>query len=190
MSKNTIIERCKAECAEEIQACLQAIEQYQELLADYTKRSLLPGDAKRLLGHLSEQQLSDNSPASLESHAEAIARVQAIVDSPTIQFNAKRCVEAAFANLRAPVLKVEEAAVASIQKQLAELIEAERAFAAGYGLPHFKTPVTDVAASLLASMRNHSFSADREKVTGNTMLTPLSRLDLGGLQMLIPAQTG
>jgi hypothetical protein len=182
--KETIIERCKADCAEQIQSCLLAVGQYRELLAQYTKRALLPGEAERLLVHLREQPLSDNSPAALESHAEIIARVQAIVDSPTIQFNAKRCADAAFLKLAAPLLKLEEAAAASLEKQLAELVEAECNFAAGYGLPHFNTPITEAVKSLLAGIRNHSFAAGTEKVTGNPILNPVSRLALGGLQVL------
>jgi hypothetical protein len=140
--KQTIINRCKADCSEKIQSCLLAVGQYQELLDQYTKRALLPGDAERLLVHLREQPLNDTSPSALEARAEGIARVQAIADSPTIQFNAKRCVDAAFTKLEAPLLELEAAAAKSLEKQLAELVEAERTFAAGYGLPHFNTPIT------------------------------------------------
>jgi hypothetical protein len=182
--KQTIVERCRAECAQQIQSVVLAHKEYQELIGQYAKRALFPGDAERLLAHLREQPLSDNSPAGIEAHAETLGRLQAICSNPTLQTDALRAANSAFEKLKAPVLALEESAAASLGKQLAEIVEAERTFQAGYGLPYFETPVSRAVAALLAGIRNHSFAADREKITGNPVLNPMSRFDLGGLQML------
>jgi hypothetical protein len=43
---------------------------------------------------------------------------------------------------------------------------------------------------LLASIRKHSFAVGTGKVTGNPILEPVSRLDLGGLKVLFSDETG
>jgi hypothetical protein len=188
--QKTIVERLKAECAEEIQSLSRAVGNYQELVAEYGRRALLPGNAQRLVAHLREHMPSDNSPAALEAHAAIIAKAQAIVDSPTLQFNAKRAVDAAFTQLEGPVLKLEAAATASLNKILAEMFAAETSFAAGYELPHFDTPITESVKSLLAEVRRHSFADTRKTITGSPIIFPVSRLDLGGLQMLFVGGAG
>jgi hypothetical protein len=84
------------------------------------------------------------------------------------------------------MVALEDAAAASLDRQITELVAAERAFFAGYGLPPEPTAVSRLAASLKEGIHNYSFANGKAQVTGmgGGAGNYVPRLDISSLRML------
>src|ERR1035437_3569196 len=65
----TIWTRVRSESAAEIADCSVALKEHRSLVEEYTRRSLLPGQAEAMLKKLSEESLQDPTAERLEAHA-------------------------------------------------------------------------------------------------------------------------
>jgi hypothetical protein len=184
--KESIWARVRSECSAEIHACLLAIKEHRDLIEEYTRRSLLPGQAEALLKKLSDDPLQDPTAERLEAHALILSKLRAVKENTTVQLNAKRAANIKFMEAEPAMVALEAAATASLDRQTAELVEAERVFFAGYGLPPEPTAVSRLAASLKEAIHNHSFTNGKAQVTGmgGGAGNYVPRLDISSLRML------
>ena len=184
--KESIWARVRSDCSAEIHACLLAIKEHQDLISQFTERSLLPGQADAMILKLSGDHLRDPSADRLVAHARILADLKAIAGSATVQHNARRAVNGKFLEAEPAMVALEKAVAESLDRQTAELVEAERVFFAGYGLPQEPTGVSRLAASLKEGIHNHSFTNGKAQVTGmgGGAGNYVPRLDISSLRML------
>ena len=188
--KESIWARVRSECAAEIDACSVAIKKHRELLDEYTRRSMMPGQAGAMVKHLSEKALENPNPEMLQAHANILAGLQAIAQNPSVQFEACRAVNKLYIAVEGPVLALVQAATDSLDKQIAELVEIERVFLAGYGFPHEASAISRLAVSLKASINSASFNHGMETILGHPTSDYAPQLNLGSLGILLEGQTG
>ena len=180
-----IWQRVRSEAAEQIRACTIAIEEHRKLFDELTRRGLLPGAAKLLLQHFSEQPISDSSPAGLESRAEILAKLRVIEQSPVLQFEACRSVNAVYLQAETAVIALVQAATKSLDTQIAELIEVERSFLSGFGCPHEATGISRLAVSLKAGINAESFNRGKEAILGHPRSDYAPQLTIANLRELL-----
>src|ERR1035437_9784124 len=156
--KESIWTRVRSECAAEITACYVALMEHGSLVEEYERLGLLPGVAAALLKKLSEEPLNDATPDRLEAHALILSKLRSIADSPSVQFNARRVLNAKFLAAGPAILAMENAVAMSLDRQTAELVEAERTWFAQYGLPQEPTAVSRLAAALKNGIHNYPFT--------------------------------
>jgi hypothetical protein len=187
----TIWTRVRSESAAEIADCSVALKEHRSLVEEYTRRSLLPGQAEAMLKKLSEESLQDPTAERLEAHALILSKLRAIAENLTVQGNARRAVNAKFMEAEPAILAMEKAVAASLDRQTAELVEAERAFFAGYGLPQEQTAVSRLAVSLKESIHNHSFTNGKSQIMGmgGGASDWVPRFDISSLRMLFADET-
>ena len=178
--------RVRSECAAEIAACCVAIKEHRSLVEEYTRRSLLPSQAEAMLKKLSEEPLNDATPDRLEAHALILSKLRAIAENLTVQGNARRAVNAKFMEAEPAILAMEKAVATSLDRQTAELVEAERAWFEQWGLPYEPTAVSRLAASLKDGIHNHSFTNGKSQIMGmgGGASDWVPRFDISTLRML------
>ena len=181
--KESIWARVRSECSAEIAACSVAIKKHRELLDEYSRRSMMPGQAGAMVKHLSEKALENPNPEMLQAHANILAGLQAIAQNPSVQFEACRAVNKLYIAVEGPVLALVQAATDSLDKQIAELVEIERVFLAGYGFPHEASAISRLAVSLKASINSASFNHGMETILGHPTSDCAPQLNLGGLEI-------
>jgi len=185
--RENIWARVRSECAAEVRACALAIKEHHDLIEEYTRRSLLPGQATALLQKLSDEPLQDCTPERAEAHALILSKLRAIKENVTVQTNAQRAVNVKFMEAEPAILAMEKAVAQSLDRQTAELVEAERAFFAGYGLTHEQTAVSRLAESLKEIAHVSSFAHGKSQITGlgGALGAYIPRLTLGTLEILL-----
>lgn len=162
--RETIWARLRTECAAEIKACFLAIKGHQDVIDELTQRNLLPGQAEAMLKYLSENRLENPTPDRLEAHALILSKLKGIAQSPAVQFEAKRQANMKFLEVEPFIVAMESAVEASLDKQIAELVDAERAWFNNYGLPHEETAVSRMATTLKGMAGQHAYSAGKTQV--------------------------
>jgi hypothetical protein len=177
--------RVRSEVAEQIRACASAIEEHRKLFEELARRGLLPGDAKRLLQYFSEQPISDSSPAGLESRADILAKLRAIEQSQLLQSEACRSVNAVYLQAESAVVALVQAATKSLDTQVAELTEIERAFFAEHGFPHESTAISRLAVSLKGEISADAFNRGKEAILNNPSSDYAPQLNLASLKVLL-----
>jgi hypothetical protein len=186
--KEAIWAHVRSECGAEIQACSEAVQKHQELLGEYSRRSMLPGQAEAMVKHLSERALENPNPDMLQAHATVLAGLQAIANNPSVQFEACRAVNKLYLAAEGPVLALVEAATAMLEKQVAALVDAERTFLAGYGFPHEATAISRLAISLKADISAESFNHGKQAILNHPRSDCAPQLTLPSLQALLQGQ--
>jgi hypothetical protein len=153
-----------------------------------SSKCLLPGEAARMLTHLSENPLSDPSPEKLISHAEIMSGLRAIKENPSVSFEACRAVNQLYLQAEGPVMELVQAAGKSLEKQVAELVEVERAFFAAYGLPRAQTAISLTAIDLQSAINADAFTRGQESILGHPTSETAPQLNLGSLEILLQDQ--
>src|ERR1035441_56379 len=111
--KESIWARVRSECSAEIAACSVAIKKHRELLDEYSRRSMMPGQAGAMVKYLSERALEDPNPERLQAHANILAGLQAVAQNQSVQFEACRAVNKLYIAVEGPVLALVQAATDS-----------------------------------------------------------------------------
>jgi hypothetical protein len=163
-----ILARIRVECADQIQACRKVIQAHRSLVEEMSSKCLLPGEAGRMLTHLSENALSDPSPDRLRAHAEIMSGIRAIQANPSVSFEACRSVNKLYLEAEGPVMALVEAAKESLEKQVAALVQAETDFLGSYGFPHEQTGISRLAVSLKAAINADVFTSGKENILNHS----------------------
>jgi hypothetical protein len=186
--REEILARIRAECDAQIQACRKAIQAHRSLVEEMSAKCLLPGEAARMLTHLSENPLSDPSPDRLQAHAEILSGLRAVAQNPSVSFEAARAVNRLYLEAEPAVTALALAAAQSLENQVAELIEVERVFLAGYGFPHEATAISRLAVSLTAGINSDAFTSGKQTIRNHPTSETAPRLSLGTLTALLEGQ--
>jgi hypothetical protein len=156
--------RIRNECAAEISACFAAVKAHENVIADLSLRSLLPGQARVMLEHLTQNRLADPSPDKLEAHARILSGLQAIAANDSVQREARYQANDLFLKIGPPLLAMEDAACASIDRQISELEDAEREFFESYGLPREETALMLTAVAVKAALRENPYASGEAQI--------------------------
>jgi hypothetical protein len=182
--KESIWKHVRSECGAEVQACSEAIKKHSDLLDEYSRRSMLPGQADAMVKHLSERALENPNPDMLQAHANVLAGLQAIAHNPSVQFEACRAVNKLYLAAEGPVLALVEAATAALDVQVAELAEVEKNFLAGFGFPYEATAISRLAASLKAGINADAFNRGKEAILNHPRAEVAPQINLANLRVL------
>jgi hypothetical protein len=185
--KESIWQHVRSKCSAEAQACSEAVQKHEALREEYSRRSMLPGQAEAMVKHLSQKALDNPAPDMLQAHANVLAGLQAISQNPSVQFEACRAVNRLYLAAEGPVLALVEAATAALGVKVAELAEVERNFLAGYGFPYEATAISRLAISLKASINSDAFNRGKEAILNHPRAEVAPQINLANLQVLFEA---
>jgi hypothetical protein len=176
------MERTRRECAAELRSCLAAFATHASLMQELSARSLLPGDAQRMLDKLRGEALHGASPEKLLCHAKILADLQAVADNQSVQDEARRTANRKFLEAEPAVDALEQAVASSLKRQTEEAIQAEREFFEAHGLPWEPTSLSKLPQSL--TVQSASFSGGKNQILGlggAGYVPRLSMADFGAL---------
>ena len=179
----------RLECAAECAAVAAAIAEQQSLHKELSDKCLLYGQAREMLEAMRRTHGEENpTPERLLFHAQTLANLQAIEQNPSVQHNAGRAVNSKFLAAEGIFQELEIAAEKSFDAQIAELVTAERAFFAGFGLPHESTAISRIAAEERAKIRAPHYRRTKEMLLNSPGGGVLAMLDISGLSELFQDQ--
>jgi hypothetical protein len=183
--KESIWQHVRSECGAEINACSEAVQKHEALREEYSRRSMLPGQAEAMVKHLSERALENPNPDMLQAHATILAGLQALAQNPSVQFEACRAVNKLYLAAEGPVLALVQAATTTLDKQISELAEVERSFLAGYGFPYEATAISRLAVSLKSAISADAFNRGKEAILNHPRAEVAPQINLASLQVLL-----
>lgn len=143
--------RTATEVKPELEKLVSAWLPHQLYWISVDEKFVTPGAARMQLELMNRAGTDGQSADDLVARADEMAALKRIADNPGVQDAARREVNRLFLNQRQAVDALAEAVEASLAEQAAELVAAEKAFFATYGVAPEPTAVSKTVVQIRAS---------------------------------------